>query len=315
MDDRLYRALGVPRSASDKEIKKAYRKLAKELHPDANPDNLKAHERFKEVSAAYEVLGNADKRKAYDRFGDAATKAGFNPEQARRWEQFQRGGGGMGIEEMLNQMFGSGGGGFPGGRGGFGGGFGGGGFGGPRRGRDVQAHVELDFRTAALGGEVTLSRGGNSPMRVRIPAGAKEGDTIRLKKKGQGAPHGGPPGDLLLQISVRPDAVFTRKGLDLAVDVPVSVSALLRGGKIEVPSLGGVLRLSVPAGSDNGRVLRLKGKGIQRGSKTGNLLAKLTVVLPHLDAESIQRLGPLLDLLEIHPPEPAPDPAQPSAEE
>ena len=301
MDDRLYRALGVPRTASAKEIKKAYRKLAKELHPDANPDNTKAHERFKEVSAAYEVLGNEEKRKSYDRFGSAATKAGFDADQARQWEQFQSGGGGMGMEDMLNQMFG-GGRSARGGRrgpGGFSGGFG-----GPRRGLDSQAHVELDFRLAALGGEVTLSRGGNNPMRVRVPGGAKDGETIRLRGKGQPSRSGGPPGDLLLQISVRPDAVFTREGLDLAVEVPVSVGALLRGGKIEVPSLGGTLRLSVPAGSDNGRVLRLKGKGIKRGSKTGNLLAKLMVKLPPLDQDSIATLGPLLDLLEINDPDP-----------
>ncbi len=299
MDDRLYRALGVPRTASAKEIKKAYRKLAKELHPDANPDNTKAHDRFKEVSAAYEVLGNEEKRKSYDRFGSAATKAGFDSEQARRWEQFQRGGAGSGMEDMLNQMFGGGGRRARGGPGGFGGGFG-----GPRRGFDTQAHVELDFRTAALGGEVNLSRGGNNPMRVRVPGGAKDGDTIRLRGKGQPSRNGGRPGDLLLEISVRPDDVFTRKGLDLAVDVPVSVGALLRGGKIEVPSLGGTLRLSVPAGSDNGRVLRLKGKGIQRGSKTGNLLAKLSVKLPPLDQDAIVALGPLLDLLEINEPDP-----------
>ncbi|MFT5582977.1 MAG: molecular chaperone DnaJ [Cognaticolwellia sp.] len=299
MDDRLYRALGVPRTAAAKEIKKAYRKLAKALHPDANPDNLKAHERFKEVSAAYEVLGNEEKRKSYDRFGSAATKAGFDSEQAKRWEQFQRGGGGMGMDDMLNQMFNGGGRAGRARQGGFGGGFG-----GPRQGHDIQAHVELDFRTAALGGEVTLSRGGNSPMRVRVPAGAKEGDTIRLRGKGQPSRSGGRPGDLLLQISVRPDEVFTRQGLDLEVEVPVSVGALLRGGKIEVPSLGGILRLSVPSGSDNGRVLRLKGKGIQRGSKTGNLLAKLMVKLPPLHADSIVALGPLLDLLEINEPDP-----------
>jgi len=299
MDDRLYRALGVPRTASAKEIKTAYRKLAKALHPDANPDNPKAHERFKEVSAAYEVLGNGEKRKSYDRFGSSATKAGFDPEQARRWEHFQRGGGGMGMEDMLNQMFNGGGRAGPGARGGFGGGFG-----GPRPGQDVQAHLELDFRTAALGGQVTLSRGGNNPMRVRVPAGAKEGDTIRLRGKGERSRSRGRPGDLLLQISVRPDEVFTRQGLDLAVEVPVSVGALLRGGKIEVPSLGGTLRLSVPAGSDNGRILRLKGKGIQRGSKTGNLLAKLMVKLPPLDSETLVALGPLLDLLEIGEPDP-----------
>jgi len=109
---------------------------------------------------------------------------------------------------------------------------------------------------------------------------------------------------LLLQISVRPDEVFTRQGLDLAVEVPVSIGALLRGGKIEVPSLGGTLRLSVPAGSDNGRILRLKGKGIQRGSKTGNLLAKLMVKVPPLDSETLVALGPLLDLLEIGEPDP-----------
>jgi molecular chaperone DnaJ len=278
----------VPKTAGQDEIKKAYRKLARELHPDKNPDDANAEARFKEVNSAYEVLGDADKRKMYDRFGDAATKPGFDAKQAQQWEQWQQGapgGGYVDLESMLGSFFGQ----QQRRR-------------GPRRGMDVRATTTLDFRIAALGGQVDLTQADGRRLKVRVPAGARDGDTIRLRGKGQSFP-GQPPGDLLLELRVQADDTFERTGENLLVTVDCQVPLLLRGGSIEVPTLTGTAKMKIPAGSQPGQKLRLRGKGVTRGRKTGDLVVRLGVVLPTLGADRLADNADLIDAFaELYAP-------------
>lgn len=280
--DRLYRALGVPKTADQDTIKKAYRKLARELHPDKNPDDPGAEARFKEVNSAYEVLGDADKRKMYDRFGDAATKPGFDAKQAQQWQQWQQGapgGGYVDLESMLGSFFGQ----QQARR--------------PRRGRDVRATATLAFRVAALGGQLDLTQSDGTRLKVRVPKGARHGDTIRLRGKGQGFP-GAPPGDLLLELRVERDPTFERAGENLVVTVDCTVPVLLRGGSIEVPTLTGTAKMKIPPCSQPGQKLRLRGKGVTRGKTTGDLVVRLGVVLPQLDPDQLDDHADLIDALE-----------------
>ncbi|MCB9760660.1 MAG: J domain-containing protein [Alphaproteobacteria bacterium] len=289
-EDRLYQTLGVTREASAKEIKRAFRKLAQQYHPDKNPDDPEAEARFKEVSQAYEVLSDPEKRKLYDTFGDAATRPGFDADAARAAQAWQADGGGFGgggfvdLNDLLSGLFG---GRPPGPR-----------AGGPRPGHDVRAQVSLDFRTAAQGGQVELTQPDGTSLKVRVPAGVGDGETIRLR--GQGAPgRGGPPGDLLLEVRVRPDPVFTREGNDLHVRVPVTIGQALRGASLPVPSLDGEVRLKVPPGSQSGARLRLRGKGVRRGrGEPGDLYVTLDVRLPQVDPERLDRLAEAIDAIE-----------------
>jgi len=282
-----YDILGVPRDADDKTIKKAFRKLAAEHHPDRNKGDKAAEERFKEVNRAYEVLGDADKRAMYDEFGEDAEKIGFDPERARQYRQWQAAGApgqgdGIDLEDLLAQMFG-GGGPFRNGSDPFAGGAGGpfhfrGG--GRRRGPDMRASLSIDFETAARGGERTLQLDGRT-LTVRIPPGVADGGTLRLRGKGGSGHGGGPAGDLLLTLQVAPHPVFTRDGQDLRVHVPITLGEALRGAQVEVPTLEGRIRLKVPAGAQPGQVMRVRGKGVcPRNKPAGDLLVTLDVKLP-----------------------------------
>jgi len=275
MAKQLYSILGVPEDASDTEIKKAYRKLARELHPDTNPDDPSAEERFKRVGAAYEVLGDADKRKLYDEFGEDSLRQGFDADRARAWRQqpFQ---GGPGMEDLLGSIFGR--------------------QAGPRRGRDVRADIQLDFRSAALGGTHHIQFRGRG-MDVRIPPGADDGDDIRLRGKGNPGFGGAPPGDLVITLHVGPDERFRREGLNLHVDMPITVPEAIRGGKVDLPLLEGAVKLSIPPGSQSGDVLRLKGKGVTRGRRgTGDVFAHLVVHVPAaLDDEVLDAIEAAYD--------------------
>lgn len=308
----LYQILGVDRKASTEEIKKAYRKLAREHHPDVNPGDAEAEERFKQISFAKEVLLSDEKRKLYDEFGEAGLASGFDASEARAYRDWARraqqspgyepfGAGSAGnvdLEDLLSQLFGGGGpGAAGGGMGGMGDEFGGGtAFRGRararrRRGADFEASLEVDFVDAIQGNEVQLRIEGREPLRVRIPRGARDGTRIRLKGQGEPVSSGETPGDLYVRLRVRPHPHFRREGDDLHLDVPVTVPELVRGAEIQVPTPDGNTRVKVPPRSANGRTLRLPGKGVaKRGgaAERGHLFLHLQAVLPSGDEGDLE---------------------------
>ena len=282
-----YRVLGLAKDADAAAIKKAYRKLAKAYHPDRGGDP----EQFKAVGRAHEVLSDPDKRALFDEFGPVSLQPGFDPAMARGgFRGDPRGGfdgtGDFDMNDLLSQLFG-GGRGAPRGGQGFGG-FGGQGFGGQTPG--VRAELSLDLRTACLGGVRQLTTQAGS-MSVRIPPGVRDGESLRLK--GQGDRVGGPPGsDLHLTLRIEAHPVFRREGEDLHVDLPVTVAEAIGGGSVRVPTLDGAVDLKVPAGTQAGRTLRLRGKGVaRRGKAAGDLYVHVQVKLPEaLDAAALQAL-------------------------
>ena len=287
----FYKVLGVDKSVSQADLKKAYRRLARQYHPDSNPGDTAAESRFKEISEAYSVLSDEGQRQEYDQIramgsGARFTSGGAGGGQQGGFEdvfgglfgqgQRQRGGQtrGGGFEDLLGGMFG-GGGGFGQSSGGFRG------FGGPTPGREVTATTSIDFITATKGDTVTLSGGGGKPITVRIPAGVTDGQKLRLRGKGEPSPDGGTAGDLVLTVHVDKHPVFERDGLNLRVTVPVTFAEAAMGATIEVPTLGGEpVRLKVAAGTSSGRVLRVKGRGVVTPKGTGDLLARVEVVVP-----------------------------------
>lgn len=298
LDKDFYAVLGVSKTVSDADLKKTYRKLAREHHPDSNAGDAKAEARFKEISEAYSVLSDPEQRREYDQIR-ALGGAGA---------RFTAGGGGGGtgganFEDLLGDLFQGRGQSFRGGRGGefddiLGGMFGGGGGfrggfqPGPARGRDYTASTTLDFRTAVVGDTVRLQGPAGTPITVKIPAGVADGQKIKLRGKGEPSPSGGEPGDLVLTVAVRPDPVFTRDGLNLRIEVPVTFAEAALGATIEVPTLeGDRVKVRVAPGTPSGRVLRVKGRGVATSKGTGDLLAELQVAVPsHLSAEATQRL-------------------------
>lgn len=275
-----YVELGVPRTASADEIKRAFRKLAKKYHPDANQGDKSAEDRFKRVSAAFDLLGDEDKRKKFD-LGEIdaegrETMRGFgggNP--FREGGGFRPGGpGGPGgpqfedvdLGDILGEMFGA-----RGGRAG--------GFNFNQRGHDIRARVELDLEEAINGAKRRIAFSDGRTLEVTIPKGAAEGQVLRLK--GQGAPGRAGAGDALIELAIRPHPIFHRDGENLTMDLPVSAPDAVLGGKVEAPTPDGPVTLSIPAGSNSGSTLRLKGKGMPGPiGKRGDLLARLVVTLP-----------------------------------
>jgi len=308
----LYEVLGVARDADDKTIQSAYRKLARELHPDVNPDDPGAEDRFKEVSQAYTILSDPEKRRDYDDFGDLSLESGFDREEARRaHEAFKRrsaSGGGdysmffepgdevrFGDAADLGGIFGDL----------FGGGAGGRGRGGMRmRGADLEASVELSFMDALRGGERRLQLTRPKPdggvetktVTVRFPPGVADGD--RLRVAGQGAPGvgDGPPGDLWTTIRVRPHPVFKREGRNLVIDVPISVREAILGAEVSIPTPDGRVKLRVPPGTSSGAKLRLRGKGVpgRKGRPAGDLIARIQIRVPkEIDDDAREALAQL----------------------
>ncbi len=267
----FYKILGVSKDVSDADLKKAYRKLAKDNHPDLHPGDAAAEARFKDVSEAYDVLSDAEQRREYDAIRAMGGGA-----------RFQAGGQGAGFEDVFSNLFGGGGfqgGGFPG--------FGGfGGF-GPQRGQDLSTTASINFIDSVNGTTVKLNLR-NESVSVKVPAGIQDGQKLKVKVKGQPSPNGGPAGDLVVTIKVKPHAVFTRDGDNIRVSVPVTYAEATLGATIEVPVLGGdPVKLKVAAGTPNGRTLRVKGKGVQFGSRQGDLLATVEVMVPgHLPAKA-----------------------------
>ncbi len=301
-----YKVLGVTKTADEKEIKSAFRKLAQKYHPDKNPGDKAAEDRFKEINEAYEVLGDAQKRQRYDQLGSSYNQwersgrpgGGFDWGQ---WSQYAGGQGGQRVEyQDLNEMFG-GGGGFSdffnmlfGGARGFGGaGFGGQGLG---RGEDMEQPIEITLVEAYGGATRTLTKGGRRLI-GKIPRGARTGTKVRIK--GEGGP-GQTPGDLYLVVSVQPDERFTRDGDDLRVEVPVDLYTALLGGEARVPTLSGDVVLTIPAETQNGKTFRLSGRGMPklRAPDThGDLLARISVRMPtHLSDKERELIRELAQL-------------------
>ena len=301
-----YEILGVSKGADEGAIKSAFRKLAKKLHPDANRADPKAASRFAELNAAYEILGDDDKRKSFDRgeidaegkprfrgFEGAHPGGGFARDgnfESFSWgpDGFQRAGGGTaggmrgGFEDVLRDMFG--------GRGraragGFGEQFQAEEFGGqPAGGRDMHAELTITLEQAVKGAKTRVHLPTGKDVEVKIPAGLTSGQTIRLK--GQGWPGPGPAGDALITVHVAPHRVFTVDGADLRLDLPVTLYEAVLGGKVRVPTLDGAVELAIPPDTNAGRTFRLKGKGLKSKSGAGDLLATVRIVLPEgSDAE------------------------------
>ena len=268
----FYKILGVAKDVSDADLKKAYRKLAKENHPDLHPGDAKAEAKFKDISEAFDVLSDPEQRREYDAIRAMGGGA-----------RFTSGGQGAGFEDVFGNLFGGGfqGQGFPG----FGGGFGG--FGGPQRGQDLVATQAIDFIDSIQGTTIKLGVRGES-VSVKVPAGIQDGQKLKVKGKGQPSPNGGPAGDLVVTIKVRSHQVFSRDGDNVRVSVPVTFAEAALGATIQVPTLGGdPVKLKVAAGTPNGRTLRVKGKGVQLGSRQGDLLATIEVVVPsHLSSKA-----------------------------
>jgi len=285
-----YSVLGVAKGASQDEIKRAYRKLAKQLHPDVNPGNKQAAERFKDVSAAYDVLGDADRRKRFDRGEFDPAQAGFGGAAnggpgGFRWEW--RHGPGPGGSQGANPFDGLG---------GFGedlfadlfgkrrrGGGGAGTQGARPRGQDQRFSLTIDFLAAARGDTQRLTLPAGKVIDVAIPAGIETGGVIRLRGQGEPAPRpGGEAGDALIEIAVRPHEFFRREGHDVLIELPVSLREAVLGAKVAVPTIDGAVAMNIPRGANSGQRLRLKGKGIVRGKEAarGDQYVTLKVVLP-----------------------------------
>jgi DnaJ-class molecular chaperone len=273
-----YQTLGVKKDASQEDIQKAYRRLAKKLHPDLNPGNKQAEEKFKEVASAYDVLGDADKRARYDR-GEIDESGAERPQQ-RFYRDFADDSHAYtseagvadfgGAEDILSQIFGRAGGASRGGRTNV-----------PRRGADAHYALQLDFLTAINGGKRQITLPDSSTLDVSIPAGTRDGQVLRLRGKGRPGINGGPPGDALIEIETLPHQLFTRKGDDIHLELPISLREAVLGGKVEVPTPSGAVAMTVPKWSNTGAVLRLRGRGVARpdGGK-GDELVTLKVMLP-----------------------------------
>ena len=289
-----YSELGVQRSASSDEIRKAFRKLAKQLHPDQNPGDKAAEERFKRVSGAFDILGDDEKKKKFDRGEIDAdgreTAQGFGRGGANPFGQgggFRPQGGGGGFEgvnfdDILGEMFGRGGGGGPGGGRGF-----------QSKGPDIRARLEVDLEDAIKGATRRITFGDGRSLDVSIPKGAAEGQVLRLRGQGHPGRSGGPNGDVLIELAIRPHPLFRTEGADLHMDLPVSVPDAVLGAKIEAPTPEGPVTLTAPRGSNSGTTLRLKGRGgiTPETGKRGDLFAHLVVTLPETPDDELVKLA------------------------
>jgi DnaJ-class molecular chaperone len=282
MSDDLYTVLGVARGAQDDDIRRAYRRLAKELHPDVRPDDPAASDRFKQVTAAYDILGDANKRRRYD---DGEIDAQGEPVRT-----YARNGAGAGwpngfggaangardtgVTDIFSDLFG--------GRGTRGPGL-------SIRGQDVRYTLEVDFMEAASGTKkrVTMPEGGILDLNVQ--EGVADGQVLRLKGKGTPGLRGGEHGDALVEIHVRPHPKFKRLGNDILLEVPISIDEAVLGGKIEVATISGRVALQIPKGTSSGRIFRLKGKGVRSpiDGSIGDQLVTIRIVMPENVDESL----------------------------
>jgi len=274
--DDPYTVLGVARTATDDEIRRRYRQLVKELHPDVNPAKS-AEERFKKVTVAFDIVGDPVKRKAFDRgeidaAGDprrpTGPRPGAGPGAGPGGTRWNAGFSGFDSDDPFGDIFA--------------------GFRGAgaqtraRRGQDARYTIELDFTEAALGAVKRVTMPGGDTLDLNVPSGVVEGQVLRLKAKGQPGFNGGPAGDALVEVHVRPHASFKRSGDDITLDVPLTLDEAVLGAKIEIPTLTGRVQLTIPPGTSSGKVFRLKGKGIVNATAglTGDQLVTVRIVLP-----------------------------------
>lgn len=303
-----YQALGVSRTASKEEIRKAFKKIARENHPDAKPDDAAAAEKFKQAAEAYDVLGDEEKRKKYDQFGEnwkhaqaGGHSGGGNPFRSGGpvdidLQDLFGGGGAVDLQDLFSGMFGGGGRGRAHGRP------------QPRRGSDVTTSITVPFELAARGGEyeIQLHRGGKlERIAARIPAGIESGKTIRLSGQGEPGSNGGSSGDVLITVNIAAHPFYRREGNHLLVDVPVSLTEAALGAKIDVPTLeDGIVTMTLPPGTSSGAKLRLKGKGF-RNLKTkaqGDQLVVIKIQVPKdLDDRSRELLTEFAELNPVSP--------------
>ena len=279
MAEDPYKVLGVPRDAPDEEIRRVYRKLAKQLHPDLNPSNPAAsEERFKKVSSAYDIVGDPVKRKQYDR-----GEIDANGEPRRGYQRAQAGGAGpfggraggarhgeeFGFGDIFSDLFG-------------GARAGGWGEADATRGRDVRYTLEIDFLEAATGAKKRVTMPDGGVLDLTVPQGVSDGQVLRLKGKGSSGVRGSEAGDALVEIKVRPHPQFSRAGDDVALELPITIDEAVLGAKVEVPTVSGRVQLTVPKGTGSGRVFRLKGKGVHNSTtgSTGDQLVTVRIVLP-----------------------------------
>lgn len=277
MNDTLYKTLGVSKSATQSDIKKAFRKLMKELHPDLNPGDAAKEARFKKVSAANDILSDDNKRALYDRgeIDENGAEVAQNP-FGGGFQRQPRGGQGQGygdMGDMFSQMFGGG---------------QRGGFQQAMKGQDQHYNMLVSFTEAALGGKKQIYLADGNPISVTIPKGIESGKTIRLKGKGHPGQNGGPAGDAMIAVSVSSHPVFSREGLDIEITLPLTLYEAVLGGKVEVPTLKGPVGLNIPAGSSGGKVLRLKGRGIETARKKGDQLVRLQIQMPEQIDEKLK---------------------------
>jgi DnaJ-class molecular chaperone len=279
MPQSPYEILGVARDASQEDIRKAYKRLAKQLHPDLNPGDATAEERFKTVSQAYQVVGDAERRGRFDRGeidaqGAEAPPRGFYREHAGGEHPYHTTGGFADfgdLGDIFSDLFGRGQG--PGGA-------------VHGRGGDIGYRLDVDFMDAARGAATRVRMADGRMLDVRIPPGVRNGQVLRLA--GQGWPgHGdGKPGDALIEIHVGPHPAFRRDGLDIHLELPVALDEAVLGAKVDVPTIHGRVSMGIPKGSNSGRVLRLRGRGIHAGDREGDQLVTLRIVLPRtIDAD------------------------------
>jgi len=276
--DDPYTVLGVQRTATDDEIRRRYRQLVKELHPDINPDKA-AEERFKKVTVAFDIVGDPVKRKAFDRgeidgAGDPRRPTGPRPGAGgagntaggARWNT---GFGGFDSEDPFGDIFA--------------------GFRGagaqttrPRRGQDARYTIELEFSEAALGARKRVTMPGGETLDLNVPSGVVEGQVLRLKGKGLPGQNNGPAGDALVEVRVKPHPLFKRIGDDVTIDVPLTLDEAVLGAKVEIPTLTGRVQLTIPPGTSSGKVFRLKGKGIANATAgtSGDQMVTVRMVLP-----------------------------------
>mgnify|MGYP001106156450 FL=1 len=279
MSDDLYTVLGIARGAQDDEIRRAYRRLAKELHPDVRPDDPAASERFKRVTAAYDILGDATKRRRYD---DGEIDAQGEP--VRTYARNGAGAGGgwangfggrdTGVTDIFSDLLGA--------RGTRGPGF-------SLRGQDVRYTLEVDFMEAVGGAKkrVTMPEGGT--LDLTVPEGVSDGQVLRLKGKGAPGLRGGENGDALVEIHIRPHPKFKRLGNDILLELPITIDEAVLGGKIEVATISGRVALQIPKSTSSGRIFRLKGKGVRSATdgSVGDQLVTIRIVMPENVDESL----------------------------